>query len=199
MSAYTNISDNELVVLLKKGDDYAFSEIYSRYWEKMAAYAIRLVKSEDEGADIVQEIFVSLWKRREVIEIKGTLAAYLIKSTRNLSLKYIEKNITKHHFLDHLSEHAKELFSDFQDDISFTELQVHVDKVIADLPSKMKRIYLLSRDEQLSHREIALQLGIAEGTVKKQISNALKIISTAIKKSDLSSGALSITLMFLLK
>lgn len=199
MSAYQDFSDYELISLLKKGDEVAFSEIYSRYWEKMASYAIRLTKSEDEGADIVQEIFVSLWKRRDVVEIKGTVGAYLIKSTRNLSLKYIEKNITKHHFLDHLSEQTRALFSDVEEDLSFAELQEHVDQVISGLPSKMRRIYLLSRDEQLSHREIAQQLGIAEGTVKKQISNALKIISTAIKKSDLSSGALSVTLYFLLK
>ncbi len=190
-------TDLELADLLKSGDQAAFTEIYNRYWEKMASYAIRLTKSEEEAADIVQEIFVSLWKRKANVEVKGTLAAYLIKSTRNLSLKYIEKNISKHNFLEKLSIHANPLRSEIEDHISVKELQKQVDGAVAKLPSKMQQIYLLSRDEQLSHKEISQKLGIAEGTVKKQINNALKIISDAIKPN--LSGALGIILMHILK
>ncbi|WP_216846776.1 RNA polymerase sigma factor [Mucilaginibacter sp. L196] len=177
---YNSLSDHELAILLREGDNAAFTEIYDRYWEKMASYAIRLTKSEDEGADIVQEIFVSIWNRREVVEVKGTLVSYLIKSTRNLSLKYIEKNITKSHFLERLSESMKDVLSDFNDQVSLKQLQGHIDETVDKLPSKMREIYLLSRNEQLSHREIAQKLGIAENTVKKQISNALKILSSSI-------------------
>jgi RNA polymerase sigma-70 factor (ECF subfamily) len=174
-------SDHELLALLSKGNDAAFTEIYDRYWEKMADYAIRLTKSEEEGADIVQEIFVSIWNRREVIEVKGTLAAYLIKGTRNLSLKYMEKNLHKNKFLERLSATMQSATNETHDPVSFKRLQEHIDGTIERLPSKMKAIYVLSRDEQLSHKEIANRLGIAENTVKKQISNALKILSASLK------------------
>lgn len=71
--------------------------------------------------------------------------------------------------------------SDIEEKISLDELQRNIDRAIAELPSKMQTVFLLSRDEQLSHWEIAEKLAIAEGTVKKQISNALKIISERIK------------------
>jgi len=194
---YDKLSDIELTALLKEGDDAAFTEIYNRYWEKMASYAIRLTKSSDEGADIIQEMFVSLWNRRESLEVRGTLISYLIKGTRNLSLKYIEKNLTKHRFLERLSVVPQDLSSEIEENLSAKELQQYVDGAVAKLPGKMKEIYLLSRDEQLSHREISQRLGIAEGTVKKQISNALKIISTHIKPN--LSGAIYVILMHILK
>ncbi|MDQ0641221.1 RNA polymerase sigma-70 factor (ECF subfamily) [Pedobacter sp. W3I1] len=192
MASLLHLSDNELLLLLKKGDESAFSEIYNRYWEKMASYSIRLTKSEDESADIVQEIFISLWRRKEDLVIKGSLAAYLIKSTRNLSLRYIERNINVTDFVEKLAEFISDKSQDIEENISFRELQEQIDKGVAKLPKKMQQIYLLSRDEQLSYREISEKLGISEGTVKKQISNSLKIISESLK------GKLSITMSAIL-
>lgn len=180
MSYYRVCTDDELIPLLNKGDEAAFTEMYDRYWEKMASYAFRLTRSEEEAADIVQEIFVSLWNRREMLEVKGTLVSYLIKSTRNLSLRYIERNITKHDFLERLSATMQHALAEFDDPISLKQLQEHIDGRVEKLPSKMREIYILSREEQLSHREIAQKLGIAETTVKKQINNALKILSNSM-------------------
>ncbi|SEW43329.1 RNA polymerase sigma-70 factor, ECF subfamily [Chitinophaga sp. YR573] len=187
MPGLNTCSDQELLLLLKKGDDTAFTEIYARYWEKMATYAIRLIKSETEGADIVQEIFVSLWNRRETIEVKGTLISYLIKATRNLSLRYIEKNISTNNFLERLSDNMKGISLTIDDQISVKQLQDEIDNAINKLPLKMREIYVLSRYEQLSHKEIAQKLGIAETTVKKQISNAIKVLSSSINSEFLTA------------
>ncbi|MCZ4221761.1 RNA polymerase sigma-70 factor [Pedobacter rhodius] len=182
MVSVTHLSDDELLLLLKKEDKLAFSEIYNRYWEKMVSYSVRLTKSEDESADIVQEIFVSLWNRKLELIVKGSLASYLIKSTRNLSLRYIERNIHSIDFVEKLTEFIVDKSQNIEENISFKELQDKIESGIAKLPKKMQQVYLLSRDEQLSYREIAEKLQIAEGTVKKQISNALKIISQSLNE-----------------
>ena len=196
MTSYSSYSDQELLSLLKEGDRVSFTEIYNRYWEKMASYAIRLTKSEDEAADIVQEIFVSLWNRSETVEVKGTLISYLIKATRNLSLRYMEKNIARNSFLERLSIQQRNGVSEIVEGIIVKELQLDIDRAVATLPAKMQQIYLLSRNEQRSYREIAQLLGIAEGTVKKQISNALKIISSKVPHQ--ASGLTCIILTHLL-
>ena len=196
MEIHCKCTDKELIHLMKSGEQAAFTEIYNRHWEKMANYAIRLTRSEEEAADIVQEIFVSLWNRSEALEVKGTLISYLIKATKNLSLRYIQKNIAKDDFLLRLSAHHKISISDIVEDIIVKELQLKVDDAVTRLPSKMQQIYLLSRNEQLSYREIAELLGIAEGTVKKQISNALKIISSSISPGR--SGITYLIIMHLL-
>ncbi|WP_443946434.1 RNA polymerase sigma factor [Pedobacter sp. AW1-32] len=171
------LSESALIALLKQGNEDAFAEIYNRFWEKMASYAVRLTKSEEEAADIVQEIFISLWKKREALQIKTNLQAYLIGSTRNLSLRFIERNIQTENFEEKLNDQLEDFSQNIEEHISFADLQRQVDKAIAKMPKKMREVYLLSRDEQMSYRQIAEQLDIAEGTVKKQISNALKILS----------------------
>lgn len=184
MTTYQTFDDEKLLSLLAQGDELAFAQIYARHWEEMVDYAIRLTKSEDESADIVQEIFVSLWRRRALLHVPGTLISYLIKSTRNLSLRYIQNNISKSHFMERLSDtmNQKLYDMDLSDRLYIKEVQNHIDKIVANLPSKMKTVYMMSRNEQLSHREIAEKLGIAETTVKKQINNALKIISSTMNK-----------------
>lgn len=189
MPSLSHLPDSELILLIKQKEEQAFTEIYNRYWEKMASYAIRLTKSEEEAADIVQEIFVSLWNRRNILVIKSTLGAYLIRSTRNLCLRYIERNINTCDFLDKITEQAVDNSLNIEESISLKELQENIDLGIAKLPKKMREVYLLSRDEQLSYHEIAKKLNIAEGTVKKQVSNALKIIADSL------NGKLSATMM----
>ncbi|WP_175635571.1 RNA polymerase sigma factor [Pedobacter ghigonis] len=189
MPFLSHVPDLELILLINQEEEQAFTEIYNRYWEKMASYAVRLTKSEEEAADIVQEIFVSIWNRRTTLAIKSTLGAYLIRSTRNLCLRYIERNIHTDNFLDKITEQAVDSSLNIEESISLKELQENIDLGIAKLPKKMREVYLLSRDEQLSYREIAEKLNIAEGTVKKQVSNALKIIADSL------NGKLSATMM----
>ena len=195
--AYNEVSETQLLALLKEGDEGAFTEIYNRHWETMAGYAIRLTRSIEESADIIQEIFVSLWRRRVSLEVKGPLVAYLIKATRNLCLKYLEKNLTKHQFLERLSLWSDKFSNESEEQLDLKQLQAQLDESVALLPDKMRTIYLLSRNEQLSHREIAQRLGIAEGTVKKQINYALKIISAAFKTQ--LYGTAYILFIYLLK
>jgi RNA polymerase sigma-70 factor (ECF subfamily) len=173
-------TDLELLILLKKGDRAAFTEIYDRYWESMADHATRLTKSREEAADIVQEIFVSIWNRKSLLEEQVPIAPYLMRSTRNLSLRFIRDNIHRHHFLKRLSEAASEVRASAGDLLQLKQLQGRIDEIVETLPTKMKEVYQLSRKEQLSHKEIARRLGISETTVKKQINNALKIITSSL-------------------
>lgn len=181
MIPYPELSDNELLALLHKESELAFSEIYNRYWEKMYSYSIRLTKSDEESADIVQEIFISLWNRKKDLTVKGSLASYLIKSARNLSLRYIERNIHLTDFSEKLTEIIADTSQNIEESISVKELERQIELGIEKLPKKMKEVYILSRNEQLSYREISAKLNISEETVKKQIHNSLKIISSALR------------------
>jgi len=169
-------TDHELLTLLRAGESQAFSEIYERYWESLSLYTLKVIQSKEDALDIVQEVFVSVWKRRAELNIEVSLSAYLFKCVRNLSIKYIEKNITKRNFLSSLSLSLKESELTSIDALELKELEIKIDNAVAKLPPKMREIYLLSRQENLSYRQIAEQLEIAETTVKKQVSNALKIL-----------------------
>lgn len=177
---YQDLTDEQLLHLLRSDDRAAFAEIYDRYWEYMSLYVLKITRSPEDACDIVQDVFVSIWKRRAELMINGSLKAYLLKSVRNLSLRYIEKNISKKGFLASLSLYWKNSCVSTTHALEFHELESKLTRVVAQLPPKMQQVFVLSRHENLSYREIAQRLGIAETTVKKQVNNALKLIRTEV-------------------
>ncbi|AYL94352.1 RNA polymerase sigma factor [Mucilaginibacter celer] len=176
MRDYYNYSDHELISLLNLEDQRAFATIYDRYWSMLVNYVYGLTRSEDDAVDIVQELFVSVWNRRLSFSLDGALSAYLVKSARYSSLRTLTRDANRTAFIERLSRRIEQFHVD-PEHIDVRRLAECIDKAVSSLPAKMQRIYLMSRDEQLSHKEIARALGIAETTVKKQINNALKIIA----------------------
>lgn len=188
MSLYATYPDGELVSLLQKGDEKAFEEIYARYWEKLSVYVLKAIRSQEDAMDIVQEVFISIWKRRDTIQIPGPLAAYLYRSVRNGSISYIERHLKEQGFLTSLAAHAAHLdLTHAPSVLEVTELEQRLNAAINRLPVKMQEIFRLSRFENRSYREIAEALGIAETTVKKQVSNALKSIRSDLGGMPASS------------
>ena len=194
---YQGLTDEQLLQMLHGNDEEAFAEIYDRYWEKMALYSLKVIRSSEDASDIVQEVFVSIWKRRHELVINGPLLPYLLKSVRNLSIRYIEKNLRKLDFLSSLSYYCEHLDLSSVNELETKELENKLAGVVASLPSRMQTVYLLSRHEHLSYREIAQQLGIAETTVKKQVSNALKVIRNQISGLSVNVYLLFTTTFFL--
>ena len=182
---YQHLTDEQLLHLLTKDDKQAFAEIYDRYWEQMSLYVLKITRSPEDACDIVQDVFVSIWKRRYELNISGSMKAYLLKSVRNLSIRYIERNINKQNFLNSLSAYYQHKDIPVMNAFELQEFESRLAGVVARLPHKMQEVYVLSRHENLSHKEIAQRLGIAETTVKKQVSNALKLIRTEVSSADI--------------
>lgn len=183
---YQQLTDDALVQLLRGSDAKAFAEIYRRHWERLALQVLKVINSREDARDIVQEIFVSLWKRRMEIELTGPLIVYLLKSVRNIAVRYIEKNITRNNYLQTLSGSIVADTADPTGYCEYRELEQKVEQAVASLPPKMQEVYLLSRNEKMSYKEIADHLGIAENTVRKQLSNALKSLRTSVSELTIS-------------
>ena len=174
------MTDNELIELINKNDRKAFDEVYNRYWEKLFLYVAKVIRDKDDAQDIVQEVFVSLWMRREELAPIKSLPAYLFTAARYKGLSYIQANIHKHNYSESLSEFLSQQ-QDSPDDLqSAKELEQFIELDVQDLPAKMKVVFSLSRTEGLSHKQISEKLGISDKTVKKQINNALKQIRLKI-------------------
>lgn len=192
MALYTAYTDGQLLPLLNIGDENAFREIYSRYREPLSIYAYRITGVEEEALDVVQEIFVSLWRRRIDIAVHTSLKSYLYKSAANGCARYIQRNIRERDFLSELSEVFLQQEAPIASGhLEETEVRKKMEDIVSGMPEKMQAVFRLSREEQLSHREIGDRLGISETTVKKHVQNALKIIRQEL-------GGTSITLLVLL-
>lgn len=175
-------SDNDLLSLFKEGNRSAFKLIYERYWQLLYVSACKILKDEDEAKDIVQEVFISLLHKRADLEINISLSSYLYTAVRYKVLDVISRRKVRQDHLESLSQYISTGSLSTDRAMIEKEINAEIEKEIQNLPEKMKEVFELSRKEELSHKEIANILNISDKTVKKQISNALKLLKYKLIK-----------------
>lgn len=192
MSAFNFDTDQQILEHLALGDVRAFDCIYQRYFSKIYGAAYKRLQSRELTEEVVQELFISLWERRESLTISGTLEGYLFSAIKYLTIAQYKKN--------NLFEQYVATVLPSENDINFTEEMVAFDelneayqKALQLLPERCREVFLLKRTG-LSQREISEKLDISEKTVENQMTKALKILRDSL--SDYT--ALSILLMSLL-
>lgn len=177
MLSYQSYTDNELVLLFKKDDHAAFTEIYIRYSSALYNSAYKILQDRDEVKDLVQEVFTTLWNRRSDFTLNTNLAGYLYVAVRNKALKIISHQQVKSKYSTRLQQNTTtetQIVTDYA--IREKQLVEIIDSHINELPAKMRQILNMSRKSYLTHKEIANELDLSESTVKKQVNNALKIL-----------------------
>ncbi|ACT91978.1 RNA polymerase sigma factor [Dyadobacter fermentans] len=176
MDNYQGCTDSALLALIAEGDELAFAEVYRRYKGVLFLHARRILGNDEEGKDVLQELFTTLWTRRTSIDLKTNLCAYLYASVRNRVFDIIAHRKVEARYIASLAAFIEqgEYVTDQQ--VQEKELRELIEQEIALLPPKMREVFELSRKEELSYKEIADQLHISDKTVKKQVNNALHIL-----------------------
>jgi len=174
MHPYSDYTDQDLVRLIVANNTMAYTVLYQRYSVVLYKHALTKLDDVEEAKDVVQELFVHLWDKRHQLQIEHHLAAYLYRALRNKILNiYAHKQVQTDHlvslqkFLD-----QRPLPTDYK--MREKQLQELIEVELQNLPKKTQEIFRLSRNQQLSHKEIALKLHISEKTVKNQVNTALK-------------------------
>lgn len=180
MTKYESIADEQLIEHLRAGSHQAYTEIYNRYKAPLYRHALKVLEKKEEVNDVIHDLFLTLWVRREAITINRSLSAYLNGALRNRILDHIARNRFVGSYLDSLQHYIECSIPYTERQVLFNELVNLLDREVAALPPKMREIFELSRRDNLSHKEIAAQLNISDHTVKKQINNALKILRPKI-------------------
>jgi len=185
---YTQHTDQFLLRQLTHNDQAAFTGIYQRYWKLLFREAMNVLRSQKEAEDCVQELFVSLWNRRQSLSVNSSLKAYLQTAIRYQCIDRIEKDMIRGGYLEDFSSYlsAQQTLPSVEEEIYARELAANIDQVMDKMPDKMREVFRMSRQEHLSHREIADRLHISEETVKKQIYLALKILKSNLPNASLA-------------
>lgn len=176
MSLYSIYSDQELASLLTRGDRIAFAEIYDRFKGLLFVHAYKRLNNQAEAEDVVHDLFSTLWNKREELIINTQLAGYLYTAVRNRIFKIIVHKQIESKYITSIQHSLNEGHNITDHLVRSKELAKIIEKEISALPPKMREIFILSRQQNLSHKEIAEKLSLSELTVSKQITNALKIL-----------------------
>lgn len=177
---YQTQSDDFLVQQLTRSDEKAFEEIYQRYWYKLYRFAYQQTGSKEDAEHLVHDVFVSIWKRREALQIKD-LSVYLIASVKHLTTNLIKSQITMRKYQEYLIFKEIEQNRQIEDVLYFDDLAEAVEQALKKLPEKTAEIFRLSRFEHRSNQEIASKLHLSEKAVEYHITKSLQFLKQHLK------------------
>jgi len=182
MSASGEFTDQQLLSLLTDGDRSAFTEIYQRYWKKMLTISWNHTKDKTTAEDIVHEVFMNLWEKKDTLAILD-LPAFLATAVKFSVFKNYQRAA-------HRTELAKKHYH--FEDLTLEEekwdalfLQEYINGLVEQLPEKCRLVFKLSREAGLKNAAIAAELQISEKGVEANLTRALKLIRGGLENSGL--------------
>ncbi|MGV3589663.1 MAG: RNA polymerase sigma factor [Adhaeribacter sp.] len=178
-----NFTDEQLLVFLKENNELAFDEIYNRYWATLFSQAYKRLGSKETTEELLQDLFTKLWVNRHQITLTGSLSAYLAVSIKYLVLNQVAKEAVRTRFAITQKQVQVTHNNLTEETIISQELEGLVAQEVAKLAPKCKSVFVLSRFNQYSNKEIAQELNISEKTVENQITKAIKLLRTGLKES----------------
>lgn len=178
-------SDYEIAERLQKGDLEAFDFVFEKYSSKLYGFAIKMLKSNEEAEGLVQDVFLKVWENRKDLKKEYSLKSYLFTIAYHRMCKIFRK---KHIFIELTESNTNSMNRsvNLEEQIDYKFILEQIDHLIELLPEKQKAIFIKSRKEGKSTREIAEEMKLAPGTVDNHISAALKFLRQHIPGSDLA-------------
>ena len=174
----SNNEDKELLFRLKAGDEMAISLLYQKYWQPLYLSSFNILRDQQICEDIIQDIFITVWNKRREIEIKSSLKAYLFASVRYEVFRQIRHGAVREDIFENVHERLQTPAE--YGNIEHKELAGQIKAAVDVLPEKCRQVFKLSREEQLSHKEIAHQLHISTKTVENHLNKALRQLRNAL-------------------
>lgn len=157
------------------GDHASFHSLFDSYWEPLFQYAYKIVQNKEDAEEVVQDLFIHLWKKRAELPELQSVTAYLFTSLKNRMLNHLAKKKYPISSLDQIRELHSPLTA--TENLERKSIESSIRSMAALLPEKMQQAYLLHQFKGLSIAEIAVVTGNSEQTIRNQINTAVKKIS----------------------
>jgi len=164
---------------IRKMDKKAFEEIFRSYFPSLCSFAKKYIYDFDAGKEIVHDVFINFWEKREDIDPNKSIKSYLFTSVHNRCLNYIRDHKKFVEYTDDLKVDIDAGW-DSSDKMIEIELEEKINKALDSLPEKCRQIFTMSRFEDKKYKEIAEELGISIKTVETQMSKALKMMKESL-------------------
>ncbi|TYR36477.1 RNA polymerase sigma-70 factor [Sphingobacterium phlebotomi] len=191
-------NEKEILNKLAAGDQRAFTVIFDSYYQLLGAYIYKITESKEAAEEIVQEVFIKIWEKREILGEIDSFKAYLFILSKNKTVDYLraiaKKRVQQLAVLQQMKEESYTM-----DSVSpLEEYNLIIEKAVSKLPPQQQKVYHLSRYEKLKYEEIALHMGISKETVKKHMKLALAFLKQQVKMQiqNMNLGLLFVALIY---
>ena len=164
-------------------DEVAFELLFRRYYIRLCGFANKFIANPAESEEIVQEVFLNIWNKRDQLKLDDQIRPYLFKSIQNLCFNFLEhKKVidTYYSVIEVVYKNQAANFNTYES-VFYSELQTRVDVAIGTLPEQCRKVFQMSRQEGLKYNEIAEKLGISVKTVETQMSRALSKLKEELR------------------
>lgn len=187
--------ERSLILRLIGGDEDAFCELYATYKNRLIYFAMRFLKSREYAEDVFQDAFTVVWQSRRFINPDASFSSYLYTIMRNRILNQLRNAANEEKLKESILSQALDYTEDTKREVMLNDLKSLISHALQQLTPRQREIFEMSREAQLSHKEIADKLGISVNTVQEHISTSLKLIRTYLIKY---SGSEYVDLLLLL-
>lgn len=161
----------------REGYERLFNEHYSR----MVSYAFNFLKEQEASEEIAQEVFYQLWINREKTEIKTAISSYLYRAVRNRCINLIKHIDIRENYKAYNKSTIEKADETFTDTLTVSELDTKIRLAIDNMPLQRKKIFLMSRYEEMTYKEIAEKMGLSKKTIENQMGKALQYLREELK------------------
>lgn len=193
----TLMDERELVLRLIDGDEDAFCELYAAYKNRLLYFAMKFVKSREFAEDIFQDAFTVVWQSRRFINPDASFSSYLYTIVRNRILNQIRDMANEDKLKEHILSNAVDSANETNNKILFDDLKDVLSRALEQLTPRQREVFNMSRDLQMSQKEIAEALGVSVNTVQEHISVSLKVIRAYLTKYSGTSADILLILLCL--
>jgi len=172
---------DKIISELAKDNEEPLEELFNYYYPRLFNFSKSILKIEVGIDDILQEVFVKIWQNRKNITSSATFNSFIFTITKNLLLNELRRQLKSENLKDEVKKLSVSPEYSLSEQIEYNELETKVNQFVNELPERQKEIFILSRNEGLSHKEIAEKLGIKTKTVEYHISLSIKELKTKLQ------------------
>ena len=180
-------TDIELVEKLQKGDVEAFDLVYEKYAGKLYGFTLKYLKSTDETEELVQSVFLKVWENYKTLKKESSFKSYLFTIAYNEICNTFRRRSHLQKFIGEQLNDSSQTSNETEELIDYNSIRERVEQIVSKLPERQRTIFLKSREEGKSNKEIASELELSSGTVDNYISESLKFIRSNMQDKNFSA------------
>lgn len=184
MNHFNKIDDADLTRRVKSGEKEAYQALFERYAPKIYHFALSYLKSTADSEELVQDVFLKVWEKRDILDATQNIKAFIFKIAINTIYDFIRRKNIENAFQEFSKANYAADSNHTWDTVIFEEMHTTINSLVAQMPEQRKKIFKLSKNKGLSNDEIAQELNLSKRTVENQLYRALLFLKEHLRNES---------------